>query len=220
MSRVTRREVIKQRANTVKRLEKELDKIHKAQSELGYIELDKPLRDGWIKTYQLRDDISRSKNAKVYKEVLKAVMQEVWGREKKHADNNWNEFFNKKNRNFQRPGIRRLNEKQYDKLSSHAKKCFIKRKRKSPRGYRNSYSCILPRYYFTLTYRRAYIYKRKIISPILESREQEIMEILAAPTLRIYSTYYNYHWRLYKNPKKGERRKTKMELSSRKIEII
>jgi len=213
MSRTTKREVITQRIKTVNRLEKELDKIHKAQAELGYLELDKPVRDGWIKTFKLRDDILRSKKSKVYQEVLKSVKQEIWGREKKYADKRWKEFFNKHNRNFQRPGIRRLNEKQFSKLSTKAQKCFIKRKRKANGGYKNIYSCILPRYYFIISYRRAYITKRKIISPILESREQEIMEILAKPNYRSYSVYYNYNYRFYYNPNKSDRRKIKVLLA-------
>ena len=214
MSRATKRSVIAQRIKLVSQLEKELKQVHQAQSQLGYIVLDKPLRDGWIKTYRLRDDILRSKSAKVYKEVLNAVVQEIWGREKKYADKRWKKFFNKKSKDFQRPGIRRIYDKHFNKLSSKAKKCFVQRKRKVYKGYMNIYVCILPKYYFKITYRRAYITKIKIISPILDSREREIMEILARPTLRTYSVYYNYNCRLYHNPHKGESRKMKMNLSN------
>ena len=220
MSRETKRTIISQRIKLVNQLEKELKQVNKAQSELGYIVLDKPLRDGWIKTYRLRDDILRSKSARTYQEVLAAVLHEVWGREKKYADKRWKKFFDKNSRHFQRPGIRRLNEKEYNKLSSKAKKCFIQQKRKAYRGYVNIYACTLPRYYFQLSYRRAYITKRKIISPILDSREQEIMEILSRPTLRVYSVYYSYHYRHYHNPHKGDRRKIKVTLCSNTADEI
>jgi len=217
MSRATKREVISQRIKMVNRLERELDKIHNAQNQLGYLELDKPIRDGWIKTMKLREDVLRSKKSNVYKEVLKSVLKEIWGREKKYADKKWKEFFNEHHRNFQRPGIRRLNSKEFSKLSTKAQRCFVKRKRKTCRGYKNIYCCILPRYYFVVTYRRAYITKRKIISPILESREQEIMELLAKPTLYPYSVYCNYNFRFYYNPNKADRRRSKMILASRKF---
>jgi len=216
MSRATKRAVIAQRIKLVSQLEKELKQIHKAQSQLGYIVLDKPLRDGWIKTYKLRDDILRSKSAKVYKEVLNAVLQEIWGREKKYADKRWKKFFNKNSQDCQQPGIRRLYDKHSKRLSSKAKQCFVQRKRKVYRGYMNIYVCILPKYYFQLSYRRAYITKRKIIFPLLDSSEQEIMEILSRPNLRTYSVYYNYKCRLYHNPHKGERRKMKMNLCNRR----
>lgn len=214
MSRTTQKKVITERIKLVNQLEKELQRVRKAQSELGYIELPKPIRDGWFKTFRLRKDISRSKKAKIYQEVLDAVLVEIWGREKKHADKKWKKYFNCHTKLFQRPGIRRLNEKDYNKLSSRAKKCFIKRRIKVYKGFSNTYACTIPKYYFTITYRRAYITKRKILSPILESREQEIMEILCRPTLYPFSLYYHYNYRLYYRPNKRERRRIKMELAN------
>ncbi len=213
MSRTSKKAIIAERIKFVSKLEKELKRIRKARSALGYLELPKPLRDGWYKTFRLRDDISRSKQAKAYQEVLDAVLIEIWGREKKHAHKNWNKFFNRHGQNYQRPGIRRLNEKEFNKLSSKAKKCFVKRRRKVYQGYKFIYACIIPKYYLVIAYRRAYITKRKILSPILEKREQEIIEILQKSTLRTYSLYHKYNYRLYHNPHKKERRKVKMELS-------
>lgn len=213
MSRDTKREIIMQRIKIVKRLENELNRIRTAQFELGYMVLDKPVRDGWIKTFKLRDDILRTKKFKVYHEVLSAIVKEIWGREKRYADKRWDDFFSRNIKNFQRPGIRRLDEKEYSKLSTKAKKCFIEQKRKSYRGYKSIYSCILPRYYFVLSYRRAYTIKRKIISPVLKRREQEVLEILAKPEFRAFSVYYNNNYRLYFNTSKSERRRTKMALS-------
>lgn len=218
MSRATQKAVITERIQLVNQLEKELQRIRKAQSELGYLELPKPLRDGWYKTFRLRDDILRSKNAKTYKEVLKAVLVEIWGSEKKYADKRWKKHFSQYHEHFQRPGIKRLNEKEFEKLSCRAKKCFVKRRRMGCKGYRNSYACTIPKYYFVIAYRRAYMTKRKIVSPILESREQEIMEILYRPTLFPYSLNYKYNYRLYYKPNKRERRRVKMELSNMKID--
>ena len=214
MSRDTRREIIAQRIKLVKRLEGELKKINKAQAELGYIELEKPLRDGWFKTYVLRDDIKRSKKARIYQEVLDAVLVEIWGREKKYADKKWEKYFRSHNKGYQRPGIKRLYEKEFSKLSSNAQKCFIKRRRPGYKKRQTIYVCLLPQYYFQLSYRRAYLTKFRITSPILEQREQEIMEILSRPTLRSYSMYYNYRYRQYHEPYKRERRKLNMALSA------
>ena len=197
----------------VKKLEMELDQVHKAQSELGYMVLDKPLRDGWYKTYKLREDIKRTKLANVYQEVLDAVLIEIWGREKKYADRNWDLYFKNGCRNFQRPGIKRLSEREFLKLSSKAKKYFICFKIKTFRGYRNVYSCRLPKYFFQLGYRRAYIVSYKIVSSVLESREQEIFEILSRSELHVYSRYFTYKRKVYHcDPRKRIRRKTKITL--------
>ena len=108
MSRETKKEIINNRIKHVKRLESELNQIHKAQSKLGNIELKKPIRNGWIKTFKLRDEILRSKSSKVYQEVLSAVLLEIWGSEKKYAEKKWKKFFDIYHKNFQRPGIKRL----------------------------------------------------------------------------------------------------------------
>jgi len=214
MSRDTRRAVITERIRFVKQLEGELKKINKAQAQLGYMELEKPSRDGWFKTYILRDDIRRSKKARIYQEVLDAVLVEIWGREKKYADKKWQRYFRIWNKRHQRPGIKRLYEKEFSKLSTNAQKCSIRRRRPGYKERNTIYVCLLPKYYFQISYRRAYLTKIKIISPQLEQREQEILEILSRPTLRTYSMYYNYRYRLYREPHRGERRKMNMTLST------
>ena len=211
MSRASRRQVITERIKFVKQLKKELKQIEMAQRELGYIYLKKPIRDGWFKTLKLRADIARSKKSKVYEEILAAVVVEIWGREKKYADKNWDKYFRGNNCRIQRPGIKRLNKTEFAKLSSSAKKYFVQLKIKWNSYYWIRYSCRLPRYYFQFSYRRAYITRYKVTSPSLESREQEIMETLAQAEL--YRIYYNYGSRLYHNPYKGKRRKIKMALA-------
>ena len=210
MSRYNQRAIIAERKKLVQKLEAELERIWTAKLTPQYIILPKPIRDGWFKTLRLRDDIKRSRKAKTYQEVLDAVVVDVWGSEKKYADKNWITYFNRNRKEYPRPGIRRLDEKEHSKLSSKARKCFIKRATNSLHRFR--YACTIPRYYFISTYKRAYIDKFKIPQSKLESRYQEIMEILENPVLRSHSTFYNYHHRFCFNPTKRERRKIKMEL--------
>ena len=210
MSRETRRATIEHRIRAVKKLEKELDDVWTARRNLGYIELKKPIRNGWFRTFVLRDDVARSKMAKTYQEVLDAVICEIWGREKKYADKNWKEFFRNAHLYFfQRPGIKRLNSKKFDALSGKAKKCFRQIKIKEYSSYRTFYVCTIPRYYFVVSYRRAYITKIKIISPVLESRYQEIFEKLETSNLRSFSNYFGHHFGFYEEPHRGERKKVK-----------
>ncbi len=190
MKRMERKQMIEERISYVRGLEQELDKIHNAQMDLGYIVLDKPIRDGYYRTLKLRDDIARNKRAKYFEEILEAVKKEIWGREKKYADRNWKNYFKNSTYSYSSPGIKRLTQKEFNSLSSFAKNYFISITQKTFNKYITYYSCIVPRYYFESTYRKAYITKIRITSPDLESKEKEIMNILAHPNLRKYSIYY------------------------------
>jgi len=213
MSREIKKHIIEERIKKVLSLEKELQANHKAQFDLGYIVLDKPIRDGWFRTFELRPDIAKNKNAKIFQEILNAIVFKVWGREKKSADKNWSKYFKRTNDYYQRSGIKYLDDKEYAKLSSKAKKYFVTFKIKSLGRYRKVNFCTLPKYYFQPTYERAYIWRHKITSPDLESREQEIVELLSSAELSKYSRYHNYgSYREY-NLNKSMRRKIKLSLA-------
>lgn len=213
----SRKNIIEKRIKKVKALERELDKIRIAEKNLGYVKLDKPLRDGWYRTFKLRDDIKKHKQLKVYQEILEATTTKIWGREKKYIDKKWKTYFTKSCFVYQYPGVKYLAQKEYSKLSSKARKYFVPIKIKFYYHYQKIYFCTLPRYYFVTNYERAYITSRNIISPILQSRRQEIMEILCNAELRKYSSYYNYNHRYYFNPVRKRRRKEKKEL--RRVDI-
>jgi len=112
MSRDSRRAILLERIKRVRELETELDQISNATRNVSYIELTKPIREGWFRTLKLRPDISRSEKAPIYQEVLKAVSVDVWGRDKKYADRRWVKHFVGNNSRYLRPGIRRLDTDQ------------------------------------------------------------------------------------------------------------
>jgi len=214
MRRIKRKYIIEERIKIVLELERELKKNRKAQDNLGYIVLDKPIRDGWFRTFTLRDDILKSKDAKIYQEVIDAVKIEIWGRSKKFANKNWIKYNSKKHYHYQRPGVKFLSEKEYTKLSSKAKKQFLTVKLRRLLGYKRVHYCFLPKYYFHTHYRRAYVTQLKITSPELEKREQEILEILNRTEYRKHSIYFRYRSYFWNDPIKRERRKVKMALQS------
>lgn len=209
MRRDKRRKIIEERIRKVNQLEMELKKIYAAQNDLGYHVLDKPIRDGWYRTLKLRADIKKNKNAKIYQIILDVIVIEVWGRDKKHADKKWNKYIKKHKFGIPSTGTSYLGEKQFSKLPHKAKMEF---KPISKNLYwfwqrKKVYACTLPKYFFQTHYRRAYITKFKIISSELESREQEIMEMLSSNELNKYSNYFSYnsrywHWH---NPTKKSR---------------
>ena len=54
---------IEEKEALVRKIRKELIKLWKADSELGLIPLEKPIRHGWYKHLVLRKDIARREDA-------------------------------------------------------------------------------------------------------------------------------------------------------------
>ena len=189
-----------QRQKTVLRLNKEYLKLLEARSNLGYVSLDKPVKHGWFKHLALRDDIARRKDAHVFIKVLQVAGVDIWGREKEHADKRWERQV-RKDRNIQYPGIKRIYEKDFQKLSNQVKKWFepFDWMYLGRQGNVKRYHCKVPRYYYTTTYTRAYLTKRKVIDPAIEKRLDEINKILTS------NEYYfldksNYFYQREYNP--------------------
>ena len=210
---------IEKRIKEVRQLEKKLKEIRITQYKLGYVILKKPLRDGWFKTHKVSADLKESKHIKTYQEILNQIAIKTWGREKKYADRAWNEFHKNKYNNMQRTGIKYLSEQEFYKLSSAAQKHFYFYKTNAYNRFRKIYFCTLPSCFFKISYERAYITKRKIISAELEKRKQEIMGILSKPEYYRHSIYYTYNNRWYYIPYKRERRKVKMMLIPKRTEL-
>jgi len=212
--REERKRVVENRIRRVRSLEQEMDIIYRQLRSLGYVKLEKPLRDGWYRTLALRQDISRHKNAHVFQEILDRLGEKFWGREKKYADRAWKKKYEHDRHLYRRPDIRYIRKRVYDKFSTAAKRHFIKVKLKLNYRYRIYYYCTLPRYYFVVRYERAYITKRKIIAPELESRMKEIENALLAAKYYSLHDYNIYNYKFYYNPHKRRRRKTKVALKS------
>lgn len=218
--RLNKKILISIRQQKVVSLERELRRLSVAQGNLGCLMLDKPIRDGWYRTYRLRSDIQRTKKVKTYQEVLESTTLKVWGREKKYADKNWKSRFHKLYHDYHRPGMRYLTEKEFAKLSVGAKKHFHFTNRKLYSTYEKVYFNTLPIHYFATTYERAYIVSRNLIAPEIERRMQEINEILNNPMYYEHSTYrLGRYWHVL-NPNKRNRRKVKMALGTFDIDRI
>ena len=196
-------------------LSRERHQLLLASFSLGYLPLEKPLKHGWFKHLALRDDIARRKDASVFLEILKVSGMDIWGRDKKHADKVWNET-SKQDKEVQFPGIRKLNQRAFDKLSPKAQKwyegfdwywCPF-------RGHIKRYYCRVPRYYFKLAYTRGYITKRKIVDPQLERRMAEVeAELQSNEYFDSYTNYYRSSWRSFQHHKRV-RRRVKQSLSA------
>lgn len=182
--------IIEERQKEARRLMREMRKLWKARQDLGYIELDKPVRHGWFKHLTLRDDIARRKDAPVFRRVLELSGIEIWGRDKQHADKLWK---SRQNRNgvVQYPGMRKLSQKHFKRLSPRVAKWYegFEWHYRVGEGNTKRYYCRVPSYFFVPTYTKAYITKRQIVDPDIESRLSEIDRILTS------NEYYGlYEW--------------------------
>lgn len=208
--RIHKKKVKEDRLRTVRALEKEQLRILRAQHNLGVIELEKPLRDGWIKTMKIKDEYMKSKHAKVYSEILDVIADRIWGREIKYADKSWDNRNKRITYYYQRPGIRYIYEKKYKELSAKAKKHFCFLTMSKWRFMGRKYYCTLPKYYFETTYERAYITSRSIISPELQSRYDEIDNRLKSYKLFVYQSLLRKNYQ--QADCKSKRRASKIEL--------
>ncbi len=206
---------IDRRKKEVRELNKEYRKLLNARRELGYLDLPKPIRHGWFKHLALRDDVARRKDAPVFKEILAVCGIEIWGSDKKHADKVWTKKAIKEHA-IQFPGIRKLHQKKYNKLSTKAKKWFdgFDWYWSSDEWNVKRYYCRVPRYYFKITYTKAFITKEQVVDPKIEKRLTEITQKL------ITNDYYNLdirksYKRKYFDPfyHRVSRRKIKIELT-------
>ena len=199
------------RDKIVRGLTKERKRLFEATWNLGFVPLEKPLKHGWFKHLALRDDVARRKDAHVLQEVIEASGLEAWGRDKEHADKIWNRE-NRKGLSIQFPGIQKLNQKEYNKLSVQAKKwyegfdwywCPVG-------GHQKRYYCRVPRYFFKLAYTRAYVTKLQAVDPELEQRIDEVEAKMRTPEL-YHLTYNRYRYKVFRYHKKV-RRKVKQSL--------
>lgn len=218
--RLERKRLIDIRIKYVKSLRKELHQIYAAHRNLGYVYLKKPIRDGWFKSLTLRSDLLHYKNVRVYKEVLNAVLVETWGREKKFADKVWKSRFEKLYPTYQREGVKFLDKVEFEKLSTKAKRCFEKVDLGKYFISREMYFCKLPRYYFVSTYRRAYIYRWKVISPELQRRADEIIAELASSKLYKLDSVGNSRYYFRKDPVRRTRKQVNSACQTLDIESL
>ena len=177
-------------------MRKELRQLYTARFRLGYIKLEKPIKHGWFKHLTLRDDIARRKDASVFREILELSGIDIWGLDKKHADKVWDKQSRKDN-GIQFPGIRKLNQRSYNKLSKKAQKWYegFDWYWDPQKGNLKRYHCRVPRYFYKIAYTKAFITKKQVVDPKIEKRMSEIEQILISDEyyyLDKSNYYYSY----------------------------
>ncbi len=189
-----KRNIIERSESEVNDLEKEYNELYEAQRNLGFIPLLKPVRNGWTRSLILREDIGRSNGACIVQEALTACQYSIWGRDHNHVDRNWKKRL-KNNLRIVFPGVELLDSNAYGKLSNKAQKHFVAVNYSWSRWseYDRYFLCLIPKYSFVSIYTRSYLTKQKVTDNVIESRMQEINEILLS------NKYYKYSWNAFSN---------------------
>lgn len=72
-----------QRQKEVRRIRKRLREIYKEIFNLGYIQLDKPIRHGWFKEIVITQNVTRYKNESYILELYEMIEKIFWAEPKK-----------------------------------------------------------------------------------------------------------------------------------------
>lgn len=133
------------RAKELVRLKIEENKLREAKNNQGYIELEKPIPDGYVAEWKLREDITRRKDAHVYQEALDVCNRKVYSKKKDFKFKDWKT----KKWYIRYPEMTPINKETYESLSASAKKMFYE-DRSYSRYWRQGFSDV--KYKCILTY--------------------------------------------------------------------
>lgn len=202
-----------QREKEVRQIRKRQRAIYKERRDLGYAELEKPVRHGWFKELVLTANIERYASRSGIEEVFFLLERQFWGRTKKECDRRWD---GQTSKHLIVRDVPTINKKQFGKLSEKAKRLCTPYWFKEEKKYRMRYTIRLPKPAVKIRYSRAYITQSKILDPALESELDLLKQRLTK------QAYYNINekgcgkqkfWWLDQATVK-ERRKTKAGLQA------
>ena len=144
-----------------------------AQRNLGWVELEKPIHDGFTAKLKLRDDVANRQDAWVFQNILDNFGTESFAR--KLSDFRFND---RKKRwldpnTYRRPHISEISEHTYLNLSTQEQKYFAN----SILGYgwhASYYYCTVPDFFYEVVYEKHFRTKAQITDEILLQEEAEI----------------------------------------------
>ncbi len=152
------------------RLVAERAKIWEAQSNLGYVELEKPIHNGYLGFLVLRDDIANRKDGTILAGLLKKYSTIEWSRTKDFIRGR------KKCSETIQPKLVEISEYEYEKLDIKIKDYFRVTWVKGWFEYRKCYVLDFPSYYMVFKKKKDYITHRKVIDGTLEAEESFIRD--------------------------------------------
>lgn len=189
-------DIADQRKSQIRKIKKEWVKLHAAKRNLAKIPLDKPIRYGWYKQLALREDVARRIDADVFQEILEVCGRWVWARTKGLADEQWEHLLRSRRRNWQWGGFARVSKHRYNELSPAAQKYFTAYEwRWTPwQGSIHKFYCHVPKSYYILTYKKAYITHLQSVDSELDSKIAELENQMRKNEFYPYSWWASNGW--------------------------
>lgn len=161
-----------QRLKEVRAIYKRMHKIYKLQRELGYRELENPIRHGWYKEIVLSRRVERYKHKEVIQSIFERLNTSHWGRTKDLATKKWNAQVSDY---LIVNDVPTISKKQFTKLTDQEQSLCVPfqfytyRYKKVTRFYIK-----IPKGAYRIKFSRAHITHRKNIDPQLE-RESDFL---------------------------------------------
>jgi hypothetical protein len=165
-----------QREKEFRRISNRINKLYREIRELGYVELEKPIRHGWYRELIITENVWNYKNAKAILEIYDKIIPFCWGKTKEEAQRRWDERSSLFMISRGKPTI---SKKQFNKLSEAAKRYCVAFPYKTTYGVRKvRFYVNFPKGCSRFKYTRAYITHRKRMNPNLESELQYLLNQL------------------------------------------
>jgi hypothetical protein len=179
------------------RLQRESAKNYETQRNLGYVELDEPIHNGYRASLCLRHDVANREDAWIFQGMIDCYGTTCFAKKVKDLDFSKPTFTKHTKYSsylvYHKPHIEEISEYEYNTLVPQAKKWFSKRPAISVwRG--DTYKSIVPSFFFDIQIEKNFITKMRIFDEILEQEEAEI-------DAEIERNHYTRNHAWYKAPK-------------------
>lgn len=166
------------REKEVRKLRKELQGLYRRHIDLGYRELEKPIRHGWFMELTIRRNIERYKFKPEIEEIVEKLERSFWGRTKEEAQKSWH---NAQSKYLIYKDVPTIGPKTYRKLSEKAKRHCTVFFYRIEKKWRRRYYVRIPKNVYRIRFRRAYVTHSKIIDPEIQRRIALIYQQMDKP---------------------------------------
>lgn len=157
------------------KIQRELDELYDIKWNQNLVPYDKPVKNGYKKVFDLRDDIKNRDDAWVFYKCLELVGKTVWSRDK-----SFKKKIRKGKYEFVSPGFGYISEKIYEVLHPAVKKYFseISYGHKDYNAYWKRYSCHVPSFFFIIKIKPNYVTHYREHDSVIETKIAEKNDLL------------------------------------------
>ena len=149
------------------RINKEISKNYDAQRALGWIELDKPVHQGYEARLVLRKDISNREDAWIFEAIIEKYGTISYAKRIKDFKENKYNIYNQ-------PHIIGISETIFNDFIPEVKKWFYKPFIKTSSWKAEYYYSKIPTFFFEIKIEKRYITKIQLFDNILKQEEAEL----------------------------------------------